>query len=89
MEIDDVPFFTMAVLDGIVMGLTHCAFDNCTADLDNYQGGAFCPKHEIEFGAKCHVHDCQNNKFDSTQACTEHQAQWKKHIQNFTKHSMC
>ena len=24
------------VIDGIVMGPTHCAFDNCTADLDNY-----------------------------------------------------
>ena len=88
MEIDDVPFVTMAVLDGIVMGPTHCAFDNCTADLDNYRGGAFCPEHEIEFGAKCRVRDCQNDKVDSTQACTEHQPQWKKHIQNFTQHSM-
>ena len=35
-EIDDVPFVTMAVLDGIVMGSTQCAIDNCTADLDNY-----------------------------------------------------
>ena len=40
MEIDHAPV-KMVVLDGIVMGPTHCAFDNCTADLDNYRGGAF------------------------------------------------
>ena len=36
MEIDDVPFVIMVVLDGIVMGPTQYAFVNCTADLDNY-----------------------------------------------------
>ena len=40
MEIDHAPV-KMVVLDGIVMRPTHCAFDNCTADLDNYRGGAF------------------------------------------------
>ena len=30
----------------------------------------------------------QNYKVDSTQACTEHQPQWKKHIQKLTQHSM-
>jgi hypothetical protein len=35
MEIDHAPV-KMVVLDGIFMGPTHCAFDNCTTDLDNY-----------------------------------------------------
>ena len=34
MEVDHAPV-KMVVLDGIVVGPTHCAFDNCTADLDN------------------------------------------------------
>ena len=38
------------VLDGIVMGPTHCASDGCTAALANARGGAFCLHHEIEFG---------------------------------------
>jgi len=86
MEIDHAPV-KMVVLDGIVMGPTHCAFDNCTADLDNYRGGAFCANHEIQFGAKCRVRNCQNNKVESTQACNQHQGQWQKH-QNYNQSSM-
>ena len=87
MEEDHAPV-KMVVLDGIVMGPTHCAFDNCIADLDNSRGGAFCTNHEIEFGAKCRVHNCQNDKINSTQACLEHQGQWKKHVQNNSRQSM-
>ena len=78
----------MIVIDGIVMGPTHCAFDNCTADLDNSRGGAFCSDHEIQFGNKCRVRNCQNNKVNTTQACEQHQGQWKKHTQNYNEHSM-
>ena len=78
----------MIVIDGIVMGPTHCAFDNCTADLDNYQGGAFCANHEIQFGDKCRVRNCQNSKVYTTQACEQHQGQWKKHVQNYSQHNM-
>ena len=38
----------MVVLDGIVIGPQHCAFDNCTADLTNTQGGVFCSVHDID-----------------------------------------
>ncbi|PPQ92923.1 hypothetical protein CVT25_006599, partial [Psilocybe cyanescens] len=31
----------------------HCAYDSCTSDLANYQGGAFCQVHEYEFGNQC------------------------------------
>ena len=37
----------MVVLDGIVIGPQHCAFDNCTADLANTRGGVFCLVHDI------------------------------------------
>ena len=87
MELDHAPV-KMVVLDGIVMGPTHCAFDNCTADLDNSRGGAFCATHEIQFGAKCRVRNCQNNKVNLTQACNEHQSHWKKHIQDYNQHNM-
>ncbi|KAF8799935.1 hypothetical protein BYT27DRAFT_7315101, partial [Phlegmacium glaucopus] len=40
----------MIVIDGIVMGPTHCAADNCTADLLNARGEAFCATHVTEFG---------------------------------------
>ena len=73
MEIDHAPV-KMVVFNGIVIGLTHCAFDNCTADLDNYQG-AFCANYKIQFGAKCCVCNCQNNKIKPTQACNQHQGQ--------------
>ena len=38
----------------------------------------FCALHELEYGAKCRVCGCTNQKVDNTQACIEHQAQWKR-----------
>jgi hypothetical protein len=87
MELDHAPV-KMVVLDGIVMGPTHFAFENCTDDLDNSRGGAFCATHEIEFGAKCRVRNCPNNKVNMTQACNEHQSQWKKHVNDYSQHNM-
>ena len=34
------------------------------------------------------MHNCQNNKVNLTQACNEHQGQWKKHVQNYSQQSM-
>src|ERR1700678_2146874 len=31
--------FQIVVLDGVVMGPQHCAYDNCTNDLSNSRGG--------------------------------------------------
>jgi len=41
----------MVVMDGIIMGPTHCAFDNCTRPLSNAhgKGESFCQTHEREF----------------------------------------
>ena len=71
----------MVVLDGIVMGPTHCAYNDCTSDLINARGGVFCPFHETQFGAQCHVHGCQRTKVNPTEACEQHQFEWKKYIQ--------
>ena len=71
----------MVVLDGIVMGPTHCAFPGCIYDLQNSCGGAFCSHHEFEFGSKCHVIDCPNNKIEPTEACQAHASEWRKNVQ--------
>ena len=75
----------MVVLDGIVMGPMHCAFDDCTADLANACGGVFCSHHKIVFGNRCRVRDCLNNKIWDTEACVIHQAMWEKHKQTHTR----
>ena len=71
---------TMDVVDGIVMGPLCCAADNCIAELKNYRGGAFCAYHESLHGSKCHMRDCPNAKVSPTQACEEHQTQWRAHV---------
>ncbi len=70
----------MDVLDGIVMGPLCCAADNCTAELKNHWGGAFCAYHESLHGSKCHMRDCPNAKVSPIQACEEHQTQWRAHV---------
>jgi hypothetical protein len=51
-------FVQMVVLDGIVMGPKHCAFENCTADLVNYRNGVFCTEHENMQGNLCRIQGC-------------------------------
>jgi hypothetical protein len=68
----------MVVVDGIVMGPTHCAYGDCTSALGNARGGVFCPVLEAERGTKCHTRGCTNTKKVGTLACTipGHQEQW-------------
>ena len=49
-SVDDASPVTLVVMDGVVMGPTHCAFDNCIEELKNAQGGVFCAWHEITHG---------------------------------------
>ena len=72
----------LVVMDGIVMGPWHCAFDNCTRDLANSQGAVFCSVHDIQFGAKCRVNGCLSSKVTGTQACHQHKAEWSKYELN-------
>ena len=75
----DVQNVTMKVIDGIVVGTKHCAYDNCTSDLVNYRGGSFCQVHEHEFGNRCRVRDCTDTIIPSTMACANHQGLWNKY----------
>ena len=71
----------MIVMDGIVMGPLHCAAINCTAELLNAHGEAFCATHVTQFGNKCHVVGCKNIKVQDTQACPQHQQDWSRYRQ--------
>ena len=86
MKVDDstAKNVTMIVLNGIVFGPTHCAYDDCTAELANARGGIFCALHEQEHGARCHVKGCENQKVNETNACQVHQEIWKRYLINHT-----
>jgi hypothetical protein len=86
MEIDYLPV-KLIVMDGIVMGPNHCAYDDCILELANSRGGVFCALHELEYGAKCRVLGCTNLKIGKTQACYQHKEQWQKHIQKHNQHT--
>ena len=78
--VDNEPAFVkLIVMDGIVMGPQHCAFGDCTADLANARGGVFCSVHDLEYGAKCRVHNCLSPKISGTQACHQHKEEWSKY----------
>ena len=69
----------MVVLDGVVMGPTHCAYDNCTQDLAKARKGVFCVQHEIVRGNLCRMCDCDNPKVPPSQTCAQHQIRWQQH----------
>jgi CxC6 like cysteine cluster associated with KDZ transposases len=78
--VDNEPaFIKLIVMDGIMMGPQHCAFGDCTADLANACGGVFCSVHDLEYGAKCRVHNCLSPKISGTQACHQHKEEWSKY----------
>jgi hypothetical protein len=65
-------FVQMVVLDGIVMGPKHCAFEKCTADLANYKNGVFCIEHDTMRRDLCRVQGCQRNKAPDIHTCAQH-----------------
>ncbi|KAF9490625.1 hypothetical protein BDN71DRAFT_1522055 [Pleurotus eryngii] len=67
----------MVVIDGIVMGPRHCAIAGCEAGLLNAQTGVFCQEHEEEMEDRCRMKGCNKNKVGHTQACEDHQEQWR------------
>jgi hypothetical protein len=69
----------LVVLDGVLMGPTHCAYENCSQDLAPARRGVFCVQHEILHGNLCRICDCDNIKVDPSQTCTEHQNHWYQH----------
>ncbi|TFK16793.1 hypothetical protein FA15DRAFT_661909 [Coprinopsis marcescibilis] len=78
MEVDGAPTVNMVVVDGVVFGPTHCAFDECSEALANYRGASFCTPHKEQWGSQCHVIECGRAVVDGTKACVEHQVLWRK-----------
>ncbi|EJD32679.1 hypothetical protein AURDEDRAFT_39548, partial [Auricularia subglabra TFB-10046 SS5] len=66
------------VIDGIVMGLLHCAYDDCLAPLKDGSAGVFCAEYFLAFGKKYHVCRCSQSLLRDTRACINHQTEWKK-----------
>jgi len=56
----------LVVMDGIVMGPTHCAYSDCTQDLAKLKRGVLCVHHELLYGNLCCICDCDNLKVAPT-----------------------
>ena len=63
----------LVVMDGVVMGSTHCAYSDCTQDLAKLKGGVLCVHHKLLYGNLCCIHNCNNLKVAFTQTCVQHQ----------------
>jgi hypothetical protein len=79
---------TLVVMDGVVMGPTHCAFDDCTEELKNARGGVFCACHEITHGDLCRMRDCDRPKVPPSHTCARHQNRWYKHVVRYGRQSL-
>jgi hypothetical protein len=66
----------------------HCAAEGCIKDLQNTRGGAFCEEHERQYGNKCHICDCPEDRVENTLACHSHQAEWKKYKLDHSRSSL-
>jgi len=86
MDVDHAPV-KMVVVDGICFGPQHCAHPGCADELINYRGEVFCAIHTREYGAKCRVVNCEHVKVKDTQACQQHQPQWKKFVAQHKRQS--
>jgi len=84
---EDTPV-KLVVLDGVVMGPTHCAYEDCTQDLAQVRKGVFCVQHEILRGNLCRMHNCDNIKVPPSQTCTEHQNNWYRHAVRYGRQTL-
>jgi len=78
----------MVVMDGVVMGPTHCAYGDCTQDLAKLKGGVLCVHHEILYGNLCRMHDCNRPKVALSHTCAQHQHHWYKHVVRYGHQSL-
>ncbi|KDQ32163.1 hypothetical protein PLEOSDRAFT_1074495 [Pleurotus ostreatus PC15] len=78
----------MIVIDGIVMGPRHCAMPGCEVGLLNAQTGVFCKAHQDEMGVHCRMKDCVRVKVAGTQACVNHQEQWRVYRARYANSSL-
>ncbi|KAF8988992.1 hypothetical protein BDQ17DRAFT_1257340 [Cyathus striatus] len=78
----------MVVIDGIVMGPTHCAYQNCSEKLANARTGVFCLMHESQHEGRCRIKTCYNAKEPNSQACVNHRQRWYDHVIRFGRQSV-
>jgi len=94
MDVDESPSpveespVKLVVMDGVVMGPTHCAYNDCTESLKNARGGVFCEQHETLRGNLCRLRDCNNPKAPPSQTCTQHQNRWYQHAIRYGRQSL-
>ena len=48
--------------------------------LQSAQGGSFCAFHKNEFGNRCRIKDCTNDRLAKSQACREPKSDWDKYV---------
>ncbi|KAF8992585.1 hypothetical protein BDQ17DRAFT_1392809 [Cyathus striatus] len=70
----------MVVMDGIIMGPRHCAYENCDNNLEDEKTGVFCIYHQAIRGHLYHIKLCNNPKEQNSKTCINHQSQWCNHI---------
>jgi hypothetical protein len=78
----------MVVIDGVVMGPTHCAFDDCIEEVKNSREGVFCAQHEITHGNLCRMYDCDKPKVPPGRTCAINQNCWYQHAIRYGQQSM-
>lgn len=78
----------MRVIDGIVMGPLHCAMEDCCEQLLDASKGVWCKEHYRQRGHLCHWKGCSRPLQEGTRACVNHQTQWKKHLERFSRQSL-
>ncbi|KAF9500329.1 hypothetical protein BDN71DRAFT_1382242 [Pleurotus eryngii] len=78
----------MIVIDSIVMGPHHCAMPGFERGLLNAQTGVFCKAHQDEMRVCCHMKDCVRVKVAGTQACVNHQEQWRVYQARYANSSL-
>jgi hypothetical protein len=66
----------------------HCAHVECTKDLKNARGGAFCDEHEISYGNKCRMVECARPRTHDSLACQVHQREWRKYKLDHSRSSL-
>ncbi|KAF8990393.1 hypothetical protein BDQ17DRAFT_1393143 [Cyathus striatus] len=82
------PDVKMVVIDGIVMGPTHCAYKDCSAKLANARTGVFCLRHESQHEGLCRMKDCYNRHEPNSKTCVNHRQNWFNHITRFGRQSV-
>ncbi|KAF8982442.1 hypothetical protein BDQ17DRAFT_1394061 [Cyathus striatus] len=82
------PDVKMVVIDGIVMGPTHCAYEDCSVKLANAHTGVFCLRHESQHEGLCRMKDCYNCHEPNSKTCLNHRQNWFNHITQFGRQSV-